>query len=319
MANPAPTLASITRASNPWTALGPSTEACAEPTTCTAGKVLGCRYYEAGFVESLYETDTRPDWDVSSCVDVRYGHGTFVSSIAAGNPGAPTVQGGRVVSQDGMSGAAPGAAVIMYKVQWNYIDKKGKTGGYGMGSDVMAAIEQAVKDGVDVINYSMGDVAPITWFDDATFRAFFGATMAGIFVAAAGGNRGGTKAVVENTMPWATTVAPGTHTRAFSLSTLVVNGSGITAKTYKGDSIHYDTVGPVKVYFAGKKDKLGSLCLNNSLSAVNAAGKFVICNVGPGYPKVDPSEEVLRVGGAGMVLVKGKAYFELAVVSLGWR
>jgi len=52
-----------------------------------------------------------------------------------------------------ISGMAPRARVAMYKALWSIQD--GSTAS-GFNSDLVAAIDQAVADGVDVINYSVG-------------------------------------------------------------------------------------------------------------------------------------------------------------------
>ena len=57
----------------------------------------------------------------------------------------------------------------------------------GFTSDLTAAIDQAVDDGVDVINYSIGGGASVTGSDDI---AFLFAANAGVFVATSAGNSG---------------------------------------------------------------------------------------------------------------------------------
>src|SRR4029079_16255172 len=75
----------------------------------------------------------------------------------------------------------------------------------GFTSDIVAAIDQAVADGVDVINYSVGSTfespAP-----DPIQLAFLSAASAGVFVSAAGGNSGPDASTLDNTSPWVTTV-----------------------------------------------------------------------------------------------------------------
>ena len=75
----------------------------------------------------------------------------------------------------------------------------------------MAAIDQAVADGVDVINYSISGTT--TNFRDPVEIAFLFAADAGVFVAASAGNSGPTVGTVAHPSPWITTVAAGTHNR----------------------------------------------------------------------------------------------------------
>ena len=73
------------------------------------------------------------------------GHGTHTASTAAGNAGVAAQMMG--IPRGTVSGIAPRAHVVAYKAL-------GALGGYT--SDLAAAIDQAVADGVDVINYSIG-------------------------------------------------------------------------------------------------------------------------------------------------------------------
>ena len=109
------------------------------PFTCN-NKLLGARQmidtYRALIGADADEFDSARDDD---------GHGTHTASTAAGNAGVESSILG--VARGTVSGVAPRAHVIAYK-------GLGNLGGFG--SDLAAAIDQAVADGVDVINYSVG-------------------------------------------------------------------------------------------------------------------------------------------------------------------
>ena len=105
-----------------------------------------------------------------------------------------------------ISGIAPRARIAAYKVCWQT-----PTGGSCFTSDSVAAIDQAVADGVDVINFSIS--GSTTNFRDPVEIAFLFAADAGVFVAASAGNSGPTTSTVAHPGPWLTTVAAGTHNR----------------------------------------------------------------------------------------------------------
>ena len=77
--------------------------------------------------------------------------------------------------------------------------------------DMLAGIDQAVADGVDVINFSISGSR--TNFLDSVEVAFLFAADAGVFVAASAGNSGPATSTVAHPSPWITTVAAGTHNR----------------------------------------------------------------------------------------------------------
>jgi subtilisin family serine protease len=125
------------------------------------------------------------------------GHGTHTASTAAGN--AFSVY----------SGVAPNANIIVYKACPD-------TG--CQGAALIASIDQAIDDGVDVINYSIGSGPADPWDnvggtinDDA--EAFLAAREAGIVVAAAAGNDGPAPGSHGNpaNAPWVMGVAAATH------------------------------------------------------------------------------------------------------------
>lgn len=291
-----------------WPSLGANSSSCPEAGTCNVNKVIGCLKYDDGFAQSLQGAESRPPWDVGTCKDT-HGHGTHTAGTAAGGRGAPAGVSDRAAPYNagplckaGMSGVAPGASLASYKVLWYYLDSDGKLKNSGAYSDVVKALDQMVKDGADVINYSVGSNPPAFWFSSPVGEAFLNAASAGVFVSAAGGNSGGGAGTVTNGLPWVTTVAAGSHAREDSSSGFV--SVGVSGSIYRGDMLALDPVGPAPLYLPTEAaDKVNAtLCYNATLDASKVAGKIVICRRGT-IPMVDKSREVLRAGGAGMVLI----------------
>jgi subtilisin family serine protease len=109
---------------------------------------------------------------------VHSAHATHVAGIAAGNNGVSAL--GRRVS-----GIAPRAHIGNYKVLT--IPTESGVGLNGNAPEIAAGIEQAVRDGMDVINLSLGE-PEIEPARDLVVRAVEGAVAAGVVVAIAAGN-----------------------------------------------------------------------------------------------------------------------------------
>ncbi|XP_047983692.1 subtilisin-like protease SBT3 [Salvia hispanica] len=176
-------------------------------------KLIGARYFNQGVKASDTATavpDTARDDD---------GHGSHVSSTAAGN----FVEG---VSFFGYArgtarGVAPRARLAVYKALW---------GGGGVSSDLLAAIDQAVADGVDIISISVG-VQEIELYESPLSIASFGAREKGILVCMSAGNRGPSVRTIRSGIPWAVIVAAGTVDRWFAGNLTLGNGKTITGWT----------------------------------------------------------------------------------------
>ena len=170
-------------------------------------KLIGAQYFSAAWVDpdtGLGVESERP-WEFFSARDYN-GHGTHTASTAGGNNGVAATGPAAVFGT--ISGMAPRARIAMYKALWSTQDASTAS---GFTSDLAAAIDQAVADGVDVINYSVSGTT--TNFLDPVQVSFLFAARAGIFVAASAGNSGPTTATVAHPSPWLTTVAAGTHNR----------------------------------------------------------------------------------------------------------
>ncbi|KAF3661297.1 putative subtilisin-like protease-like [Capsicum annuum] len=81
--------------------------------------------------------------------------------------------------------------------------------------DLIAAIDQIVADGVDIISISFGNHF-ITLYEDAISIASFGAMIKGVLVSASAGNRGPSWGTLGNRSPWILCVASGYTDRTFA-------------------------------------------------------------------------------------------------------
>ncbi|GHB11048.1 hypothetical protein GCM10010330_76260 [Streptomyces tendae] len=256
-------------------------------------KLVGARYFGDGWLGAI-PPEERDDY-----VSPRdgEGHGTHTASTAAGNTDVPVTVDGTDFGK--ISGVAPSAVVAMYKALWK---GKGATGSGGTDSDIVAAIDQAVADGVDVINYSAGAQEESS-LDEPIQQAFLAAARAGIFVSAAAGNWGPTTSWIDNTAPWTTTVAASTLA---PVEATVKLGDG---RTFVGASVTVRAaLGPkalvrsVDVKNAAAAQGEAALCKDGTLDPEKTAGKIVVCDRGSNT-RVSKSAEVRRAGGVGMVLV----------------
>ena len=263
-------------------------------------KVIGARYFNAAWGGSSALEALRP-WEFMSPRDYN-GHGTHTASTAGGNYGVPTTGAASVFGS--ISGMAPRARISVYKALWS--TQSGDTAS-GFTADLVAAIDQAVADGVDVINYSISGTR--TNFLDPAEVSFLFAADAGVFVSASAGNDGPTTGTVAHPSPWITTVAAGTHNRDGRGSVTLGNGA-----TYNGASVA-TAVGPAPlvdsttVGLPGANATAVALCfaaVDNGgtpvLDPAKVAGKIVLCDRGTNA-RVNKSLAVQQAGGVGMILV----------------
>lgn len=213
------------------------------------------------------------------------GHGTHTGSTSAGNVLASAQVFG--VERGPINGVAPGAHVSVYKVC-------GIDGCFS--SDSAAAVQQAILDGVKVINFSIsGGTNP---FSDPVELAFLDAYAAGVFVAASAGNSGPGAATVNHVSPWVTTVAASTQRREYQ-STLTLSAGGDTL-TLTGASITAGA-GPAPVVLSSAAPYSNVNC-STPAPAGTFTGKIVACQRGGGIARVDKGYNVLQGGAVGMVL-----------------
>jgi subtilisin family serine protease len=221
------------------------------------------------------------------------GHGTHTASTAGGNQAVPTT--GAAALFGSVNGIAPRARISAYKVCWD-----NGAGGCGANTgDSVAAIDQSVADGVDVLNYSISGTQ--TNYLDAVEVAYLFAADAGVFVATSAGNSGPTASTVAHISPWLASVAAGTHNRSGVGTVTLGNGA-----TYTGASLT-PGVGPAPFVYAGDVKTADAavgdaqLCFPGTLDPAKVTGKIVLCDRGVSA-RVEKSAVVRDAGGVGMIL-----------------
>jgi subtilisin family serine protease len=195
----------------------------------------------------------------------KVGHGTHTSSTAAG---AEVLDAGLNMFARGTArGMAPKTRIAMYKA----CDLDGCS-----GADIVAAIDAAVKDGVDIISISLGG-PPRSFHSDPVAIATFGAERQGVFVVLSGGNAGPEASTVINFAPWMATVGAATVDRLFpanltlgngvvlqgqSLYTMKANGTPMISLVSSGSWTPDTVMGKIVVCMDGATDADGILLQN---------------------------------------------------------
>jgi len=232
------------------------------------------------------------------------GHGTHVAGSAVGNAVAVTRAFGGATLAYTIRGVAPRANLISYKACEDDACA---------GSWTLAALNQAVRDGVDVINYSIGGANADPWSRSDSL-AMLDARNAGIVVAVAAGNRGPDVGTVTSPAdaPWVLAVANATHGRRF-VNRLRLSGGAQpppNAGVLEGEGLT-GGVGPAALV----RDAAHPLCSQGSgdqtLPVTGASnpwppgrfnGEIVVCDRGV-QARVAKSNNVRLAGGSGTVLI----------------
>lgn len=237
-------------------------------------KLIGARD-----MRTLYNTFIGPELYDSARDDD--GHGSHTAGTAAGNADVQAEIFG--IDRGVISGIAHRAHIVSYK-------GCGKLGCFT--GDLADAIDRAVADGVDVINYSIGSNTP--GLDSADQIAFLFAADAGVYIANSAGNAGPNPSTIGSptAAPWVTSVGASLHDRSFEGSVVLGNGEEIpgvsvtpslpSTKLVDGATLGNETCDP-EVRFRPQPRGGIVLCKGATLRA----GK---------------SQAVLDQGGVGMIL-----------------
>ncbi|CAA2982722.1 subtilisin-like protease [Olea europaea subsp. europaea] len=259
--------------------------------TCNR-KVIGARYYLNGYAaeEELGNTVSFKSPRDSS------GHGSHTASTAAGR--YVNNMNYKGLASGGARGGAQKARIAVYKTCWS-------SGCYD--ADLLAAFDDAIRDGVHIMSVSLGPDAPQgDYFSDAISVGSFHAVSHGIVVVASVGNEGSSGSAT-NLAPWMITVAASSTDREF-ISDIIL---GNTAH-FSGESLSLLKVNTLTKIISASEAYGGyftpyqsSYCLDSSLNITKVRGNVLVClHAGSSAEsKLAKSAVVKEAGGVGMVLI----------------
>ncbi|BAF09579.1 subtilisin-like protease 1 [Oryza sativa Japonica Group] len=215
-------------------------------------------------------------------------HGTHTSSTAGGNfvPGANVMGNGFGTA----AGMAPRAHLALYQVcsEDRGCDR----------DDILAAMDDAVDEGVDVLSISLGDDEAGDFAGDPVALGAYTAIMRGVFVSSSAGNNGPNPLTVSNEAPWLLTVAASTTGRKFVAT--VKLGTGVE---FDGEALYQPPNFPSTQWPLIADTRGDGTCSDEHLMKEHVAGKLVVCNQGGNLTGLRKGSYLHDAGAAGMVLI----------------
>ncbi|XP_010658508.2 cucumisin [Vitis vinifera] len=254
--------------------------------TCN-NKIIGAKYYKSDRKFSPEDLQSPRDSD---------GHGTHTASTAAG--GLVNMASLMGFGLGTARGGVPSARIAVYKICWSDGCDD---------ADILAAFDDAIADGVDIISYSLGNPPSRDYFKDTAAIGAFHAMKNGILTSTSAGNDGPRLVSVVNVAPWSLSVAASTIDRKFL--TEVQLGD---KKVYKGFSINaFEPNGMYPLIYGGDapntrggfRGNTSRFCEINSLNPNLVKGKIVLCiGLGAGFKE---AWSAFLAGAVGTVIVDG--------------
>ncbi|KAK8650530.1 hypothetical protein V6N13_140165 [Hibiscus sabdariffa] len=200
-------------------------------------------------------------------------------------------------------GAVPSARIAMYKVCW------ASSGCSDM--DILAALDDATSDGVDVISISIGGATQDFVTDSISVSAFH-ALKKGIITVTSAGNEGPSLTSVSNYSPWLLTAAASGIDRQFMSTVNLGNRksySGIGINTFESKEKFYPIVRGVDAAMNSANKENARFCLDNTLDPGKVKGRLVYCTLSQwGVDSV-----VKGIGGIGTI-VESEQYLDTAQI-----
>ncbi|XP_035830961.1 cucumisin [Helianthus annuus] len=186
---------------------------CASANFTCNNKLIGAKYYNADGKE--VGTEELSARDIG-------GHGTHTAYTVAGRAVKNASLFG--LANGTARGGVPSARIAVYKICFKRICSD---------ANILAAFDDAIADGVDIISLSVGHLSPLDYFEDSIAIGAFHSMKNGILTSNAAGNSGPSPGSISNLSPWSLSVAASTIDRKFL--TQVVFGNNMT---YEGPAIN---------------------------------------------------------------------------------
>ncbi|PIN14216.1 Cucumisin [Handroanthus impetiginosus] len=237
-------------------------------------KLIGARYFGT-------ENGTPSDEE---------GHGTHTAATVAGN----FVRGANLFGNaNGTAvGMAPLAHLAMYKVcgLQNCLE-----------SDIIAGMDAAINDGVDVLSISLGGQSS-PFYDDTIAVGAYRAMEKGIFVSCSAGNSGPSDHTLSNEAPWILTVGASTLDRKIRATVALGNNQELDGESAFQPKDFPSTKKFELIFPGGNNDDAARFCSADALTE-DVRGKIVLCELGGSTSRVEQGEAVKNAGGVAMILM----------------
>ncbi|XP_038891121.1 cucumisin-like [Benincasa hispida] len=228
--------------------------------TCNK-KIIGARVYRSN--------KTLPPGDIRSPIDTD-GHGTHTASTVAG--GLMTKASMNGLGLGTARGGVPSARIAVYKVCWS--DECAD-------ADVLAAFDDAIADGVDIISLSVGGKLPKPYFQHTISIGAFHALKRGILTSNSAGNSGPDPYTTASLSPWLLSVAASTIDRKFVTQVQLGNKNnfqGISVNAFDDLKNQYPLIYGGDVPNKGFNSSSSRFCKENSVNPSLVKGKILVCD-----------------------------------------
>ncbi|BAT89846.1 hypothetical protein VIGAN_06094700 [Vigna angularis var. angularis] len=232
-------------------------------------KLIGARFYNIEATPGSNQTQIEAS---KGSPRDSVGHGTHTASIAAGVYVKNASYYGLALGT--ARGGSPSTRIAAYRT----CSEEGCS-----GAIILKAIDDAVKDGVDVISISIGlsSLFQSDFLSDPIAIGAFHAEQMGVMVVCSAGNDGPDPFTVVNTAPWIFTIAASNIDRNFQSTIVLGNG-----KYFQGTGINFSNLTHSKMHnlvfgeqVAAKFSPASEArnCYPGSLDYNKIAGNIVVC------------------------------------------
>ncbi|XP_020202260.1 cucumisin [Cajanus cajan] len=252
--------------------------------TCN-NKIIGAKYFN---LEHEFAKE-----DIISPRDAE-GHGSHCASTVAGNSVNSVSLFG--LASGAARGGVPSARIAVYKVCWKE---------HCHDDDILAAFDEAISDGVDIISISIGPriVHYFPYFQDPTHIGSFHAMKRGILTSNSGGNEGPSFSSMSNLAPWLLSVAASSFDRKIVTKVQLGNGAvyeGVSINTFNLKKKLYPLIygGDIPNIAGGHNSSTSRYCIRNSLDKDSVKGKIVLCEITHGTD----IDSLSGIGAVGVIL-----------------
>ncbi|KAG9159587.1 hypothetical protein Leryth_013575 [Lithospermum erythrorhizon] len=215
------------------------------------------------------------------------GHGTHTAGHQL-----VTVNNAAVFGQ--ANGTAAGIAPLSHIAMYNVCPAGGCS-----ESSILAAMDTAIDDGVDVLSISLGGKEPRHFYSDNLAIGSFSAMKKGIFLSLAAGNMGPSLGTISNNAPWVLSVGASTINRKIRATAVLGNGEQFHGESAIQPKSFQSTQRPLVF---NRMSSASPYCTPSSLRFINLRGKIVLCVIGA-VSNFEKGQAVKNAGGVAMILM----------------